>query len=125
MHNLDNLIHIQTLTLKKMHLIDTNETHRILIGMGTCGKAAGAKLVFDYLTEMKQEYNYPIQICPTGCIGMCVLEPMVEVIDKDGQHTLYVQIDETKMKEILHQHIKQNIIVEQYTMNGKRQDNES
>lgn len=108
-----------------MNLIDTDETHRILIGMGTCGKAAGAKLVFDYLTEMKHEYNYPIQICPTGCIGMCVLEPMVEVIDRNGQHTLYVQIDETKMKEILHQHIKQNIVIEQYTLNGKRQDYES
>lgn len=108
-----------------MNLIDTNETHRILIGMGTCGKAAGAKHVFDYLTEMKKEYNYPIQICPTGCIGMCVLEPMVEIIDRNGQHTLYIQIDEIKMKEILHQHIKQNIVIEQYTMNGKRSEYES
>ena len=125
MHNLNDLMIIQKLTLNKMNLVDTHETHRILIGMGTCGKAAGAKVVFDYLTEMKQEYNYPIQICPTGCIGMCVLEPMVEVIDRNGQHTLYVQIDEQKMKEILHQHIKQNIVIEHYTMNGKRQDNES
>jgi NADP-reducing hydrogenase subunit HndB len=125
MHNLEMLKQIQEVTLKKINLIDTKETHRILIGMGTCGKAAGAKQVFDYLSEMKREYDYPIQICPTGCLGMCVLEPMVEIIDRNGQHTIYIQMDEQKMKEVLHQHIKQNNIVEQYTMNGMRQDNES
>ena len=74
---------------------------------------------------MEREYNYLIQICPTGCVGMCVLEPMVEVIDKNGQHTIYVQVDEQKIKEILHQHIKQNIILNQYTINGGKDYYES
>lgn len=125
MLNLEKLNEIKALTLKKMNLIDTEETHRILIGMGTCGKAAGANLIYDYLIEMKREYNYLIQICPTGCVGMCVLEPMVEVIDKNGQHTVYVQVDEQKIKEILHQHIKQNIILNQYTINGGKDYYES
>ena len=119
MVNLETLKNIQQVTYKKMNLIDTEETHRILIGMGTCGKAAGATFIYDYLIEMKREYNYPIQICPTGCVGMCILEPMVEVIDKNGQHTVYVHVDEQKIKEILHQHIKQNIVLDQYTMNGE------
>jgi len=125
MFNLHSLKDIQSRTLKQMNLIDTVETHRILIGLGTCGIAAGAKQVFNYLTEMKEEYNYPIQICPTGCIGMCVLEPMVEVIDRSGQHTMYVQVDEQKMKEILHQHIKNNVVLDQYTLTGMGQDDES
>lgn len=125
MLSLEKLNEIKALTLKKMNLIDTEETHRILIGMGTCGKAAGANLIYDYLIEMKREYNYLIQICPTGCAGMCVLEPMVEVIDKNGQHTVYVQVDEQKIKEILHQHIKQNIILNQYTINGGKDYYES
>jgi NADP-reducing hydrogenase subunit HndB len=125
MLNLDSLKEIQRKTLKQMNLVDTVETHRILIGFGTCGIAAGAKQVFNYLTEMKEEYHYPIQICPTGCIGMCVLEPMVEVIDRSGQHTMYIQVDEQKMKEILHQHIKNNIVLDQYTLVGMRQDDES
>lgn len=125
MLNLEKLNEIRALALKKMNLIDTEETHRILIGMGTCGKAAGANLIYDYLIEMKREYNYLIQICPTGCVGMCVLEPMVEVIDKNGQHTIYVQVDEQKIKEILHQHIKQNIILNQYTINGGKDYYES
>lgn len=125
MLNLHSLKDIQSKTIKQMNLIDTVETHRILIGLGTCGIAAGAKHVFNYLTEMKEEYNYPIQICPTGCIGMCVLEPMVEVIDRSGQRTMYVQVDEQKMKEILHQHIKNNIVLDQYTLTGMRQDDES
>lgn len=125
MVNLETLKKIQTETLNHINLIDTKETHRILIGMGTCGKAAGAKLIFDYLTEMKQEYHYPIQICPTGCVGMCILEPMVEVIDRNGLHTVYINVDEQIMKEILHQHIKQNIVLDQYTINGVKDTDES
>jgi len=125
MVNLDTLKQIQATTLNKMNLVNTDETHRILIGMGTCGKAAGAKVIFDYLVEMKKEYHYPIQICPTGCVGMCILEPMVEVIDRNGQHTVYINVDEFKMKEILHQHIKQNIVLDQYTINGVKETYES
>lgn len=125
MVNLETLKRIQIDTLNQINLINTEETHRILIGMGTCGKAAGAKLIFDYLTEMKREYHYPIQICPTGCVGMCILEPMVEVIDRNGQHTVYINVDEQIMKEILHQHIKQNIVLEQYTINGVKETYES
>ena len=125
MVNLETLKQIQRDTLNQINLINTEETHRILIGMGTCGKAAGAKLIFDYLTEMKREYHYPIQICPTGCVGMCILEPMVEVIDRNGQHTVYIIVDEQIMKEILHQHIKQNIVLDQYTINGVKETYES
>lgn len=125
MVNLETLKQIQRDTLNQINLINTEETHRILIGMGTCGKAAGAKLIFDYLTEMKREYHYPIQICPTGCVGMCILEPMVEVIDRNGQHTVYINVNEQLMKEILHQHIKQNIVLDQYTINGVKETYES
>ena len=125
MVNLETLKQIQRDTLNQINLINTEETHRILIGMGTCGKAAGAKLIFDYLTEMKREYHYPIQICPTGCVGMCILEPMVEVIDRNGLHTVYINVDEQIMKEILHQHIKQNIVLDQYTINGVKETYES
>ena len=125
MVNLETLKQIQRDTLNQINLINTEETHRILIGMGTCGKAAGAKHIFDYLTEMKREYHYPIQICPTGCVGMCILEPMVEVIDRNGQHTVYINVDEQIMKEILHQHIKQNIVLDQYTINGVKETYES
>ena len=125
MVNLETLKQIQRDTLNQINLINTEETHRILIGMGTCGKAAGAKLIFDYLTEMKREYHYLIQICPTGCVGMCILEPMVEVIDRNGQHTVYINVDEQIMKEILHQHIKQNIVLDQYTINGVKETYES
>lgn len=125
MVNLETLKRIQKDTLNQINLINTEETHRILIGMGTCGKAAGAKQIFDYLTEMKREYHYPIQICPTGCVGMCILEPMVEVIDRNGQHTVYINVDEQIMKEILHQHIKQNVILDQYTINGVKETYES
>lgn len=125
MVNLETLKQIQIDTLNQINLINTEETHRILIGMGTCGKAAGANLIFDYLTEMKREYHYPIQICPTGCVGMCILEPMVEVIDRNGQHTVYINVDEQIMKEILHQHIKQNIVLDQYTINGVKETYES
>ena len=53
---------------------------RILEGMGTCGLAAGARPVFDALVETKQAVGAAVEIVPTGCIGMCEQEPIIDVI---------------------------------------------
>lgn len=56
---------------------------RVLVGMGTCGLAAGAKPVMEALTEGLKDYN-EISLVPCGCIGMCEQEVVIEV--KEGDH---------------------------------------
>ena len=107
MLDLTKLNEIKETKLKQMRLEEGQTTHRILIGMGTCGIAAGAQSVYDFLVEMKDVYQYPIEVLPTGCLGMCMFEPMVEVVEAHDKHTMYIKMDALKMKEILHHHIKE------------------
>jgi len=111
---------IKATTLQKMRVEDGQITHRILIGMGTCGIAAGAQAVYDFLIEMKDVYQYPIDVLPTGCLGMCMFEPMVEVVEANDKHTMYIKMDPLKMKEILHHHIKEGYTLYAYTLQGAK-----
>mgnify|MGYP000865347521 FL=1 len=57
---------------------------RIMVGMGTCGLAAGARPVFDALVATREAAQAAVEIVPTGCIGMCEQEPMIDVIQPGG-----------------------------------------
>ena len=85
---------------------------RIVVGEGSCGLAAGAGKVHSALAKLGADVGI------TGCIGMCVYEPIVEVYGKDGSHTTYVHVDPDKAVKILKQHIGQGEIVEEYTVNA-------
>ncbi|MCL2579392.1 MAG: NADH-quinone oxidoreductase subunit F [Oscillospiraceae bacterium] len=68
---------------------------KVTVGKGSCGIAAGAGEIFSLL---EQESASPIV---TGCIGMCYLEPIVNVIGDDGKMQIFVNVDETAAREIL------------------------
>ena len=70
---------------------------RVLVGMATCGIAAGARPV---LTTISDEVNkrelHDVLVTQTGCIGICQFEPIVEVIDENGTKTTYVKMPAEK-----------------------------
>ena len=75
---------------------------RVVVGMATCGIAAGAKPVLNALVEeMAKGEITNARVIQSGCAGMCSLEPVVEVYNKEGQKTIYVKVDPTKAVEIL------------------------
>ena len=71
-------------------------TAKILVGRGSCGVAAGAAGVFDTL-----ESGAGCPVTTTGCVGMCYLEPIVEVIDERGDSKTYVKMDQQGAAELL------------------------
>lgn len=71
---------------------------KILIGYGSCGAAAGADEVYKALKPWANERKIPLG--KTGCIGLCYLEPIVDVYDDDGMRR-FVRIDESKVSEFL------------------------
>lgn len=89
---------------------------KILVGEGSCGLAAGAGKVHTALKAELANYSGAYSLETTGCIGMCYLEPIVEVYDNDGRHTTYVNVDEPTAKEIVNSHITQNKVVENATI---------
>lgn len=117
MKSLDDLRKIRDQAKAKMTMRENSENeYRVVIGMATCGIAAGARPVLNTIVEEVSKAKLPVTVMQTGCIGMCTLEPIVEVFDKNNEKTTYVLIDEKKAKEIVHRHLMHGEIIEDYTV---------
>lgn len=117
MKSLEELKKIRDQAKKQMAMRDSNENdYRVVIGMATCGIAAGARPVLNTIVEEVAKAKLPVTVMQTGCIGMCTLEPIVEVYDKNNQKTTYVLIDSVKAKEIVLRHLVQGEIIDEYTV---------
>ncbi|MEA1873287.1 MAG: NADH-quinone oxidoreductase subunit NuoF [Bacteroidota bacterium] len=79
---------------------------KVIVGLGSCGIAAGAKKTYEKIEALKRADNLDFELKQTSCVGMCYNEPLVEIIDDDG-HYLYGGIDEDKVLEVIEKHIVQ------------------
>jgi len=117
MKSLDELKKLRDESLKNMEMRDTGKEIRIVVGMATCGIAAGARPVLSSLVEEVAKRNLKnVQVVQTGCIGMCVYEPIVEVYTPDKEKVTYVHIDSEKAKRIIAEHVVNGKVVSEYTI---------
>ncbi|HHY42524.1 MAG TPA: (2Fe-2S) ferredoxin domain-containing protein [Thermoanaerobacterales bacterium] len=95
-----------------------NETKtRVVVGMGTCGIAAGARQVMlAILDELKKRNITDVVVTETGCIGLCQYEPLVDVIKPDQPKVTYVNMNPEKAREIVVKHIINNQVVDEYVV---------
>ncbi|MEG1661494.1 MAG: SLBB domain-containing protein, partial [Clostridiales bacterium] len=91
---------------------------KIIIGQGSCGIAAGAGKTYDAFAELIKKDKLSIPLLKTGCIGTCYLEPIVDVVDDQGNKTTYVKVTAEIVAEIWENHIKNGKIVEKYIMSA-------
>ena len=90
---------------------------KIIVGMATCGMAAGAKPVMDALNEaIKANKLENVTVAKAGCIGFCQHEPIIEVFEPGKQKVTYVKMDAKKAKEIINTHIIGGRIANDYTI---------
>ncbi|MBO4388747.1 MAG: (2Fe-2S) ferredoxin domain-containing protein [Spirochaetales bacterium] len=79
---------------------------QIIVGMGTCGIAAGAKTVLDeFLKVLDEEKIENVAVTQTGCMGLCYVEPTVEVIVPGMPATIYGKVDAAVAREIVKSHV--------------------
>jgi NADH-quinone oxidoreductase subunit F len=88
---------------------------KVIVGLGSCGIAAGAKKVYDKIAALREAEKLTFELKKTSCVGMCYREPLVEVIDESGSY-LYGDITEDKAVEIIDKHINQNNPVKDYVV---------
>ena len=120
MKSLEDLKKLRDEAKKKIEMREGQGDYRIVVGMGTCGIASGARPVLNtLLTEVERE-NYSCTITQTGCIGMCVYEPIVEVYEKNGEKTTYALVNPEKAREIMASHIGKGVVVERYTISAEQ-----
>ena len=85
---------------------DREDGIRIVVGMATCGIAAGARPVMNaLLNEVEKRGITDATVTQTGCIGMCRLEPIVEVFMPGEDKVTYVQMTEEKVARVVAEHI--------------------
>ena len=96
---------------------ETGET-RIVVGMATCGIAAGARPVLNAFVEEvdKAGLNGKGAVTQTGCIGICRYEPIVEVYRSGEEKVTYIKMTADKAKEVMEKHIKGGKPVVEYTI---------
>ena len=80
------------------------ENVKIIVGLGSCGIAAGAGKVYDEIVRIKEADNLNFDLGKTSCVGMCFREPLVEIIDETGSY-LYGDVDLKRIDEIIEKHI--------------------
>lgn len=98
---------------------DGQET-RIVVGMATCGIAAGARPVLNKFVEEVAKRNLTkVRIVQTGCIGMCRLEPIVEVFVPGKDKVTYIKVKEDMVSKIVTDHIVNGNVVTEYTVGNE------
>lgn len=94
-----------------------HDSKRVVVGMATCGIAAGARPVLNEFVKMIAEENLTdVRVSQTGCIGICQYEPVAEVYVGDEQKVTYVKLTPEKADRIVAQHLKGGKIVTEYTI---------
>ena len=90
---------------------------RVVVRMATCGIAAGARPVMAAFVEELAKRNLTnVTVAQTGCIGVCRLEPIVEIIAPGVEKVTYVKMTPEKARRVVAEHIVNGQIVSEYTI---------
>ena len=118
MKSLEELRAIREKMKQQMDLRGPNEDHiRVVVGMATCGIAAGARPVLTaFLDEIEKRGLKNVTVSQTGCIGVCRLEPIVEVFVPGEEKVTYVKVKPQMVPTIVEQHLVNHSVVTDYTI---------
>ena len=118
MKSLKELDEIRKRTLDSVGLRkDRSSGARVVVGMGTCGIASGARgILLAFVEEARLRNITDMTVVQTGCIGACRLEPMAEVFMPGHEKVTYVSLTPDKVRKIITEHIINNKIVDDYTI---------
>ena len=93
---------------------------RVVVGMATCGIAAGARPVLNTFVEevANAGLGESVTVTQTGCIGICQYEPVVEIFEAGKDKVTYVKMTPEKAAEVVEKHLKGGQIVDEYTISN-------
>ncbi len=118
MKSLAELVAIREKMKDKVVMREGSTDTRIVVGMATCGIAAGARPVLNAFVEGvdKAGLNGSVSVSQTGCIGICQYEPVVEVYVPGQEKVTYVKMTAEKAEKVLKEHIQGGKVVAEYTI---------
>jgi len=96
---------------------------QVIVGMGTCGIAAGAKVVLDAFLKTLDEHRIGnVSVTQTGCMGLCYVEPTVEVIAPGMPAVIYGKVDAGVARQIVEDHIMNGKLVSDHVFDHPSTD---
>ena len=95
---------------------------RVVVGMATCGIAAGARPVLNAFVEQinKEGLTDKVSVSQTGCVGLCQLEPIVEVYETGNVKTTYVKMTPEKAVAVVEKHLKGGKVVSEFVVSDEK-----
>lgn len=117
MKSLAELEAIRNNAKSNMNVRTQSEGKKVLVGMATCGIAAGARPVLQAFVEEVAKRNLTdVIVSQTGCIGVCRLEPLVEVYVPGEEKVTYVKVFPEMVGRIVSEHLVNGNVVKEYTI---------
>lgn len=121
MKNLEELKVMREKVQKDSSLKSGKHRIKIVIGMGTCGIAAGAKETMDEFSDLIQKSKRnDIIVTASGCYGFCSQEPMIHIYVEDQIPVTYRNVDVEAARIIFDEHVLNNKVVEQYLFSKRK-----
>ena len=122
MKSLAELAAIRDRMKDKVVLREGSGDIRVVVGMATCGIAAGARPVLNAFVEevSKADLMDKVTVSQTGCIGICQYEPVVEIFEADKEKVTYVKMTAEKVAKIVSDHIVNGVPVAEYTVGAQK-----
>lgn len=123
MKSLAELAAIREKMQSKVVLREGTTATRVVVGMATCGIAAGARPVLNAFVDKvnKENLSDRVTVTQTGCIGVCQYEPVVEIFEEGKEKVTYVKLDAAKAEEIVEKHLKGGQVIAEYTIGAYKQ----
>ncbi len=120
MKSLAELAAIRERMKDKVVLREGSGDIRVVVGMATCGIAAGARPVLNRFVEQvsAQGLADKVTVTQTGCIGICQFEPVVEVYEAGKEKVTYVKMTAEKADEVVEKHLKGGKVIGEYTISA-------
>ena len=118
MKSMEELAALREQMKNRVILREGSGSIRVVVGMATCGIAAGARPVLGTFVEevAKENLTDRVTVSQTGCIGICQSEPVVEVFEADKEKVTYVKMTPEKAKRVVAEHLRDGKVVEEYTI---------
>jgi len=124
MKSLQELEAIRKKTLEKVDIRKQDADKRVVVGMATCGIAAGARPVLQaFVDEVSKRGLGDVSVSQTGCIGVCRLEPIVEVMMPGEEKVTYVKVNPDMVPKIVTEHLVNGNKVTEYTIGYYEKNN--
>ncbi len=115
--SLEDLKRLKEEAIAKREAKVTSGKAQVIVGMGTCGIAAGARDTMKAILEtIEADRLEGIVVTQTGCIGRCEFEPIVEVIAGDQPKVIYGKINPERAKQILKEHVVGGQVVKNFVL---------